>query len=314
MNKICFIVNPLSGARAGTHAIVRLIGEILTPAGREYTIAHIRGPGDGARLCREATAQGYDLVAAVGGDGTINAVAQGIVGTAAVLAIIPAGSGNGFARTLGIPLDHRAALRLLLSPRIMQIDAGRINDRYFFNVAGIGLDAAISKSFEQQGRRGTATYFLAGMKTFFSYKPGPVTITYAGGSLVLSPLVLSIANGPQYGSGAIIAPRARIDDGLLDVCILEKLSLWRAAANLYRLFNGTIDAVKGYRSFRAGAATIERPEPGLIHLDGEPHMAEALLRIEVLPEKLRVAVGEKAAARSAASGEAGDKSRPARRW
>ena len=120
----------------------------------------------------------------------------------------------------------------------------------------------------------------------------------------MSPLVLSIANGPQYGSGAIIAPRARIDDGMLDVCILGKLPAWRAAANVYRLFNGTIERMRGYHSFQTSALTIERPEPGLIHVDGEPCMEKARLQIEVLPGTLRVAVGEKAAAAVLARGEA----------
>ena len=110
----------------------------------------------------------------------------------------------------------------------MQSDAGMINGRYFFNMAGIGLDAAISKSFEQYGRRGLLTYFLAGIKTFFTYKPALISMCYDGGQFSCSPLIVSIANGPQYGSGAIIAPRARVDDGMLDVCILEKLPAWRA--------------------------------------------------------------------------------------
>jgi len=313
MHKICFIVNPRAGTPAGTQTMAQLIEGMVRPAGREYEIVYIQGPGDGARLSREATAKGCDVIAAVGGDGTVNAVAQGLVGTTAVLAIVPAGSGNGFARTLGIPLDHRAALRLLLEPEIIAMDAGTINNRYFFNMAGIGLDAAISKSFEQYSRRGIGTYFLAGIKTYFAFKAAPVTIHYAGRTAAFEPLVLSIANGPQYGSGAIIAPRARIDDGMLDVCILEKLPAWRAAANVYRLFNGTIERMRGYRSFQTSALTIERPEPGLIHVDGEPCVEQARLEIEVLPGTLRVAVGEKAAARSAASGGAGDRDCPARR-
>jgi len=296
MHKICFIVNPFSGTRTGTHSLVRLIENSVKSAGREYAVVYIQGPGDGARLSREAVAQGFDLVVAAGGDGTVNAVGQGLVHTPATLAIIPAGSGNGFARTLGIPLNQQAALRQLLSPRIMQSDAGRINGRYFFNMAGIGLDAAIGKSFEQYGSRGLLTYFLAGTKTFFTYKPALISMHYDGGRLSCSPLVVSIANGPQYGSGAIIAPRARVDDGILDVCILEKLPAWRTAANVYRLFNGTIDRMKGYSSFQTSALTIERPEPGLIHVDGEPCMEQARLEIKVLPKALQVAAGENAAA------------------
>jgi YegS/Rv2252/BmrU family lipid kinase len=249
----------------------------------------------------------------VGGDGTVNEVGQGIVGTTSALAVIPAGSGNGFARTQGIPLDHRAALRLLLAPEIIAMDAGTINSRYFFNMTGIGLDAAISKSFEQYSRRGLLTYFLAGTKTFFTYKPSLVSMRYDGGQLTCSPLFVSIANGPQYGSGAVIAPRARVDDGMLDVCILEKLPAWRAAANVYRLFNGTIARIKGYRSFQTSAISLERPEPGLIHVDGEPCMEQARLQIEVVPKALRVAVGEESAAPSAAHAGAGNTNHPAQR-
>jgi diacylglycerol kinase (ATP) len=309
MQKICFIINPLSGARTSIRTLVHLIQENVTIAGRECAVVYIQGPGDGSRLSREAVAQGFDLVVAVGGDGTVNAVAQGLLNAPAVLAVIPAGSGNGFARSLGIPLDQRDALRLLLAPKSIAMDAGTINGRYFFNMAGIGLDAAISKSFEQYSRRGIGTYFLAGIKTYFAFKVDPVTLHYAGRTAAFEPLVLSIANGPQYGSGAIIAPRAQVDDGMLDMCILEKLPAWRAAANVYRLFNGTVARMKGYSSFQTSALIIERPGPGLIHVDGEPCVEEARLQIEVVPGKLRVAAGENAAARSAGFGEARDKSR-----
>jgi diacylglycerol kinase (ATP) len=252
MQKICFIVNPLSGLRNRTQAIIQRIEDIVKPAGREYTIAFIRGPGDGSRLSAEAVAKGFEIVAAVGGDGNVNEVGQALVGSsAAALAVIPAGSGNGFARNLGVPLDPCEALRLVLSPRIIRIDAGVVSQRYFFSVAGIGLDAAISNSFAQQNSRGTLTYFLAGIKTFFNYQPDTLTIYYEGGTLSRRPLFLSIANGPQYGSGAIIAPRAKPGDGLLDVCMIDKkLPVWKAIGNLHRLFNGTIDRMKEYSSFQ----------------------------------------------------------------
>jgi YegS/Rv2252/BmrU family lipid kinase len=240
------------------------------------------------------------MVAAVGGDGTVNAVAQGLIHTPAVLAIVPAGSGNGFARSMGIPLEQRDALALLRSAECVTVDAGRLNDRYFFNMAGIGLDAAISKSFEQHSRRGTGGYFVAGTKIFFSFKPVPVTIHCAGRTAHLEPLLLTIANGMQYGSGAVIAPQARTNDGLLDICVLENLPAWRAAANLYRLFSGTIAGMKGYSSFQASSLIMERPELGLIHVDGEPCMEKARLEIAVLPGALRVAAGKKAAAQHTA--------------
>jgi YegS/Rv2252/BmrU family lipid kinase len=292
MNRICFIVNPLAGSRDRTQTIRGLIEEIIKPAGIEYTIDWINGPGDGSRLAAEAVARGFDVVAAVGGDGTVNEVGQALVGKSAALGVIPAGSGNGFARNLRVPLNLPDALRLLLSPRIIRIDAGTINSRYFFSIAGIGLDAEISKSFEQHGSRGTLSYFLAGIKPFFMYRPSPMNIHHEGGTFTASPLVMSIANGPQYGSGAIIAPRAQPDDGMLDVCMIDTLSAWTAITNLHRLFNGTIEQIPGYRSLQTRSLRIERTAPGLIHVDGDPQQAEAVLQVAVLPGKLRVAAGK----------------------
>jgi len=292
MNKICFIVNPLAGSRNRTQTILKLIEEIIKPAGLEYAIAWISGPGDGSRLSADAAARGFDIIAAVGGDGTVNEAGQALVGKDAALAVIPAGSGNGFARNLRVPLNLPDAIRQLLAPRIIQIDAGTVNGRYFFSMAGLGLDAEISRSFEQHGSRGTLSYFLAGIKPFFTYKPSALNIYYEGGRFSVSPLVLSIANGAQYGSGAIIAPRAQFDDGLLDVCVIERISVWSAVRNLRRLFNGTIEQMPGYRSWQTRSLRIERPAPGLIHVDGDPQHADAALQVDVLPGKLRVVAGK----------------------
>jgi YegS/Rv2252/BmrU family lipid kinase len=292
MNRICFIVNPLAGSRDRTQTIRGLIEEIIKPAGIEYTIDWINGQGDGLRLAAAAVARGFAIVAAVGGDGTVNEVGQALVGKSAALAVIPAGSGNGLARNLRVPLNLPDAIGQLVAPRIIQIDAGVINGRYFFSVAGLGLDAEISKRFEQHGSRGTLSYFLAGIKLYFNYKPSALHIHHEGRVLSFSPLVLSIANGSQYGSGAIIAPRAQVDDGKLDVCVIDRLSAWTAVRNLRRLFNGTIEQMPGYRSFQTRSLRIERSAPGLIHVDGDPQQADAVLQVDVLPENLRVVAGK----------------------
>lgn len=292
MNRICFIVNPRAGSRTRIRRILRLIEQALKPIGMDYSTVSITGPGEGVRAAAEAVSQGFTVIAAVGGDGTVNAVGQALMGSAAALAVIPAGSGNGFARNLGIPLRPSAALRLLRAPRIMRIDAGIINNRYFFNMAGLGLDAEISKRFAELTTRGTAHYFLAGLKTFFRYKPAAIRIHAESGTFNACPLVLSIANGAQYGSGAVIAPRAHPADGKLDVCLIDMLSAWKAIANLHRLFDGTINTMPGYRSFQTRALHIERATPGLIHVDGEPCEADAVFEVRVLPRKLLVVSGK----------------------
>ncbi len=288
--KIRFVVNPISGVNRNPHRLVRWIEEIFTPSGEDFDIVYTRGPGDATRLAREAVREKVDVVVAVGGDGTINELGRGLVHTGVALGVVPAGSGNGFARNFGIPLDQKEAIRALLHVRIRSIDAGKMNEHHFFNVAGMGLDAVISHNFEQFGVRGPLPYFVVGTKAYLTYQPQEVVIRTEEQTIRTAPLLLSVANAPQYGNGAIIAPQAQPDDGLLDVCILEPLPLWKAASHLHHLFNGTIQELEEYRTFRAKSLTIERPGPGPIHTDGNPHQESAEVHVEVLAGALNVAV------------------------
>ncbi|OGB66926.1 MAG: hypothetical protein A2Y94_02490, partial [Caldithrix sp. RBG_13_44_9] len=214
-----------------------------------------------------------------------------LCGSETALAVIPAGSGNGFARNFKIPLNQYQAIRLLLSPRIVLVDSGKINDHHFFNVAGFGLDANICQHFEEFGFRGPLPYFLVGTRAFLAFHPDPVQIHLDDKALEFSPLVVSIANAPEYGNGAVIAPSALPDDGYLDVTILDHLPLWKAVPNLYRLFNGTIDHMPGFHSFRVKKVEIERLSSGAIHTDGNPHQEKSQLKVEVIPDSLRVVAG-----------------------
>ncbi len=290
MPKIRFIVNPISGINRNPGKIVYWIERSFRDSDSEFEITLTKHRGHAVELAREAAANNYAIAVAVGGDGTVNEVGRGLVGSQTALGVIPAGSGNGFARNLNIPLDQREAIDMLLSPAFRRIDVGKINQHYFFNVAGTGLDAEISKNFEEFGMRGPVPYFLVGTKAMLAYQPKPLKIISEEFTATLSPLIISIANGPQYGNGAIIAPQAQLDDGKLDVCIIDPIPLWKAVPNLYRLFNGSIDEFEGYRSFQIRSLTIERSQAGTIHTDGDPHEEDALLKIEVVPASLRVAV------------------------
>lgn len=287
---IRFIVNPISGVNRNPQKILKWVYEIFE--GNSLKVDHVftEGPGDGTRLAGAAVEEKVDLVVAVGGDGTINEIGRGLVNSRTALGVVPAGSGNGFARNFKIPLEQRQAIEMLKDPVIQKIDVGKINQHYFFNVAGAGLDAEIGHRFEHFGMRGPIPYFITGTKAFFEYRPQPLKIRYLDEVVKTSPMILSIANLPQYGNGAIIAPEARADDGLLDLVLLEKLPLTRVLPNLYRLFNGTINRVKGYHDIQIKKAVIERPAEGYIHTDGNPHLEGARLEIEVVPQALMVAV------------------------
>ncbi len=290
-HKIKFIVNPKSGINRNPARIIGWIDSILKPGGLSYNISYTGKPGDGTELAREAVKEGFTIVAVVGGDGTINEVGRGLCGSDVALAVIPAGSGNGFARNFKIPLKQVEAIKLLLNPQIIPIDVGKINDHHFFNVAGFGLDANIAENFEQFGIRGPLPYFLVGIRAFFNYQPQTILIKFDNKEIEISPLVVTIANAPEYGNGAIISPSALPDDGFLDLAILDKITLQQAVSNLYRLFNGTINQVSAFHSHRVTSLEILRPAPGPIQTDGNPHQEAAHLKIEVIPQSLKVLVG-----------------------
>ena len=290
MQKICFIVNPISGANRKPQKIVHWIEEVFRASGQQVEIRYTRERRDAIRLAREAADQNFDMVVAVGGDGTINEIGRSLVHSQVVLGIVPAGSGNGFARNFHIPLDQYKAIQLLRNPTVRAIDVGRLNRHYFFNVAGMGLDAEISRRFEDFGQRGPLPYFLIGTRAFMQYQPEQVTLHFENQSIEFSPLLLSIANAPQYGNGAVIAPAAKPDDQLLDVIVLDPMPIWKAAPNIYRLFNGTIDQVEEFHSFQVKKVVIERAAPGSIHTDGDPYREAAELEIEAIPSALLVAV------------------------
>jgi diacylglycerol kinase family enzyme len=195
------------------------------------------------------------------------------------------------ARNLKIPLNKKEAIELLINPRVIRMDVGLINDHYFFNVAGFGLDAEVSENYEEFGIRGPVSYFIVGTRTFFKYKSNPVTIRFDSQEINLKPLVVTVANSPEYGVGASIAPAAVPYDGYLDLVVVESLSVWKAVSNVYRLFNGTISEINEYQHYRVKTVEIIRNEAGTIEIDGNVHFEPEKLTIKVSPEKLKVAVG-----------------------
>jgi YegS/Rv2252/BmrU family lipid kinase len=244
-------------------------------------------------LARDAAEDGVELVVAVGGDGTVNEVGRGLIGTDAVLGLLPIGSGNAFARALHVPINPGRACRALLEPQIRRIDVGRISNRYFFSTAGIGLDAEVCWRYDRRpgSRRGLLPYVWLTVHSFLTYEPEDVAFTLDDNRTIRTrPVVATIANTAEYGDRAVIAPSARPDDGLLDLCIIEDVGLFRGFLHGPRLFTGTIDRMPGVRIHRSRTFRIVRPAPGRIQVDGESAEAGATLHVEVVPEAVRIAV------------------------
>ena len=291
---ITFIINPISGGVRPEVARARaeLASAIVDRHGDPAEVFVTERTGHARELTKAALARGARLVMAWGGDGTINEVASTLAFGEVPLGIVPAGSGNGLARQLGISATPAEAIRRAISAEPRAIDIGEAGDRMFVNLAGIGLDAYVASLFNEPGaRRGFRTYVKLSARALLSYVPQSYTITPDGaGPTCVRAVMITIANSPEFGNGAIIAPGARVDDGLLDLVVLEERSRLRTIAHLPKLFQGTVDRAPGYSMRRLARATIESDRPMVYHVDGEPVSGGTRLRIRVHPGALYVAV------------------------
>lgn len=291
--RVRFIVNPIAGGGKAIRRILPVVHRVLSDAPFSYDIQMSRERGDAGHLAEEGIAEGYGRIVAVGGDGTIHEVATPLVGTDAELGIIPFGSGNGLARGLKIPLNPERACRALVEGMIRRIDVGRIGDRYFFVTAGMGLDAALSLRYDEEeshGRRGMWPYVYLTVAELARFKAEKTTLILDGRKTVVKPLLLTVANSSQYGGGAMIAPEARPDDGVFDVCVVHDMRIAKALYHALKLFTGGIAGIRQMEIFRARTVDILPENPTPYHLDGEPFEAVHSLHIELLPGALSVVV------------------------
>ncbi len=288
--RVKFILNPVAGKRRAPEKTATLLRRELGGSSWDFDIVLTERRGHGYHLAKEAVIRGYELVVAIGGDGTVKEVGSGLVRTGVALGIIPTGSGNGLARDLDIPLNLKGACQSLLDGRRREVDTGVINGRYFFGTTGLGFDARVGLLYNGRGKkpRGVLPYFYIGVKEFFLFRPEPFQVQIDERHLEVSPLLITIANCRQYGGGAQIAPRAKIDDGLLDLCILKNMSLPRALLNLPKLFTGKIDSIPQMDYHQVAQAEIIREKPGPIHVDGDPFIEASRLKVSVLHKSLVV--------------------------
>ena len=245
---------------------------------------------------RELTAallrQGVRRIVGWGGDGTVNEIGSVMAFQDATLGIIPSGSGNGLARELTIPFDPARAFEIALAGREYHIDAGELDGHLFFNVAGLGLDARVAHRFAAGGlvRRGFARYVAITARELFTYKPDEHTISADGASMRAHTLLIAIANSRQYGSGAVIAPDARLDDGKLDVVVVAARSPLAVLAQVPRVFMGQMSRIPGVSTRAAVDIEITSAGPVLYHVDGEPYVGGASISARPHPGALRVTV------------------------
>lgn len=292
MIQVLFIVNPISGTK-NKKRIVDLIPSYMDASQYSYEIRYTEYRGHAAEMAADAAKRGIDVVVAVGGDGTVNEVAGGLVHTQTALGVIPCGSGNGLARHLHIPMSAKGALEVLAECQIHEMDYGRINGQAFFCTCGVGFDAFVSDRFAKSGRRGLLTYIRTTLREGLHYEPEVYEIEADGVRQSYKAFLIACANASQYGNDAYIAPHASMNDGVMDVTVIEPFGLIGAATVAFQMFSKHLDVNKHVHSFQCKELKIHRVQPGVIHFDGDPQDADALVNVNIVPSGIRMVYNAK---------------------
>jgi len=287
--KIAFIINPFSGT-GRKEDLPTLIQAGLDQRISKPEIVFTAYRGHATELAKGFVAKVFDIVVAVGGDGTVNEVARSLIHTDTSLGIIPIGSGNGLARHLGIPMNLRKAIQQLKQSEPILMDYGLVNERPFFCTCGTGFDAYVSTEFAKGKRRGIMSYIEKIITGYFSYKSQNYHLLGEGIDLDVKAFVLTFANASQWGNNAYIAPQASVQDGLIDISIMSNFPVIAIPTLALNLFAKNIDKDLFMTSLRANTIVLQREESGPFHYDGEPYEEGKEIVIKTIADGLKVLV------------------------
>lgn len=287
MKNIAFIINPISGTQ-NKKKLPKQILQILDQEQWLPNIVFTERAGHATELAQQFARMGFDAVVAVGGDGTVNEVARGLRDTGTAMGILPMGSGNGFARHLGIPVQTSRAIEMLNRSESVRVDYGLANGHLFVSTCGTGFDALIADQFAGSTKRGFKTYFENIMKDVLTYKAQTYHLVGEGIDVTHKAFLITFANASQWGYEAYIAPKASIQDGKMDICIMSSSALLGAPGLALRLFTKSIDNSLFMDTIRTREITLEREEAAPFHIDGDPVEMPKDIHIQIVPDGLRV--------------------------
>lgn len=284
--KILFIVNPISGV-GRQKVIEKLIDKKLDKTIYDFELAYTKASKHAIELSADGAKRNFDVVVAVGGDGSVNEIGRSLIGTKTAMAILPTGSGNGLARHLKIPMNLEKAMERINKGNTIAIDTVKINNEHYIGMAGVGFDAHMGWEFAQFGKRGFSSYIKVFLREYPKYKCQDYELTLDGKKINRKALLISFANGSQYGNNAAIAPQADLTDGLIDVCILKEFNLLYAPGLARKLFNNKMHTSKFLEITRAKEITVNQNSE-IAHIDGEPMLLGKEIKLKVVPLSLKI--------------------------
>ena len=275
-----FVINPIAGKGRKEKLL-----EVLRRGGHRAVLTEYAGQAE--LIARDAAG---DVVVAVGGDGTVNEVARGLLGSDKILGILPCGSGDGLARCLGIGHKLSEAIRIIENGKTAPLDAGFVNGRAFFSVCGVGFDANVSKMFALSGKRGLSTYIAKSVELWRTFKPERFTINIDGMEWTQEAVAVIVGNSNQWGNGAKITPEADCGDGLLDITVLDMFHSIEIPHLVTLLMSGHSNLSRRSHCYRGRQIRISRSSEGPAHFDGDWFDGVKQLDVSLQPSALRVLV------------------------
>tara|TARA_R110001592_G_scaffold68674_2_gene210611 strand:+ start:2618 stop:3496 length:879 start_codon:yes stop_codon:yes gene_type:complete len=287
--KILFIVNPISGTGKQKN-IESLVDLHLDKIKFISTIKFTEYAGNAKEIAKNEHSN-FDIIVAVGGDGTVHEVGTSLINTNCILGIIPTGSGNGLARHLKISMKVINAIKHLNNYKTKKIDTILLNKQPFLGAAGLGFDAHVAWKFDEAPTRGLLTYLKISLKEYFNYKPQEYKLIFKDKTVTTTDLLITISNSNQYGNNAYISPNSELDDGYVRLIGLKSFPFYMAPILAYKLFNKKILSSKYVTEYKTNQVEIQSPKPEM-QMDGEPVKHHEIIQIEVNPKSLNVISNE----------------------
>lgn len=286
--KVLFIINKHSGMGFQTTIEGRIL-DTCEKNNSECSIEYTQRRGHAISLANEASKNGFDYVVAVGGDGTINEVARGLLNSETPMGILPRGSGNGLARHLGISVTLTDAIDNLFRHKILRIDTLLINDKLSLNVSGIGFDGHVANLFANKKIRGLVGYVRISVKEYFRFQEFEAEVSIDNKRDVRKAFIIAVANSSQYGNNIKIAPLASVRDGMLHLSIMKKIPLYRLDY-IFSFLKGTLTNSEMFEILEGKEVRIKTSHAVPYHIDGEPSGSNDFFNIHLKPASLSVMV------------------------